>query len=377
MLATLAPLSLVLIAAEIPDAHTGASAQVAAAASERRRRGQRRRRPAAAPVHRPAEARHPRAEGPGRLARRAAARRRTDRRRPLRRRRGPACAARSRATRGCPRSRASCARSPPRRRAIPSCWRPWRTGRAAAARGWSASSGVGLLQIKASMFAAGARLPFPRADLEREKLLDPAHNLRVGAALLAMWERGARRDRSRGRQHAAPHGGRPLLLGRQGVGRDAGGSHVDRAPPPARGVRERAGRVPALDAGGGDHVAAGRRAAPGHQRPRRRPRRRRALAPRRRHRRHHRRAGARRRRRRRRVRRRRHDGRPPGAGAVAPPPQALAPQDQHDGPGRFLRARHARRTACAAATSISIRSASRRDRRCARARSSAPSAARA
>ena len=38
------------------------------------------------------------------------------------------------------------------------------------------------------MFAAGARLPFPRADLERERLLDPAHNLRVGAALLAMWE---------------------------------------------------------------------------------------------------------------------------------------------------------------------------------------------
>ena len=50
------------------------------------------------------------------------------------------------------------------------------------------SSGVGLLQIKASMFAAGAPLPFPRADLERERLLDPAHNLRIGAALLAMWE---------------------------------------------------------------------------------------------------------------------------------------------------------------------------------------------
>jgi murein DD-endopeptidase MepM/ murein hydrolase activator NlpD len=50
------------------------------------------------------------------------------------------------------------------------------------------TSGVGLLQIKASMFAAGAKLPFPRADLERERLLDPAHNARVGAALLAMWE---------------------------------------------------------------------------------------------------------------------------------------------------------------------------------------------
>jgi murein DD-endopeptidase MepM/ murein hydrolase activator NlpD len=39
------------------------------------------------------------------------------------------------------------------------------------------------------MFGARARLPFPRADLQRERLLDPEHNLRVGAALLAMWER--------------------------------------------------------------------------------------------------------------------------------------------------------------------------------------------
>lgn len=54
--------------------------------------------------------------------------------------------------------------------------------------GTAGSSGVGLLQIKASMFAAGAELPFPRADLQREKLLDPTHNVRVGAALLAMWE---------------------------------------------------------------------------------------------------------------------------------------------------------------------------------------------
>jgi hypothetical protein len=50
-------------------------------------------------------------------------------------------------------------------------------------------SGIGLLQIKPSMFGARARLPFPRADLQRERLLDPEHNLRVGAALLAMWER--------------------------------------------------------------------------------------------------------------------------------------------------------------------------------------------
>jgi len=56
--------------------------------------------------------------------------------------------------------------------------RPWLTS----------TAGVGLLQIKASMFASGAKLPFARAELERERLLDPAHNLRVGAALLAMWE---------------------------------------------------------------------------------------------------------------------------------------------------------------------------------------------
>jgi len=55
--------------------------------------------------------------------------------------------------------------------------------------GLTGASGVGLLQIKPSMFAARARLPFPRADLERQRLLDPEHNLRVGAALLAMWER--------------------------------------------------------------------------------------------------------------------------------------------------------------------------------------------
>jgi hypothetical protein len=52
----------------------------------------------------------------------------------------------------------------------------------------SGVSGIGLLQIKPTMFAAGARLPFPREDLSRERLLDPAHNLRTGAALLSMWE---------------------------------------------------------------------------------------------------------------------------------------------------------------------------------------------
>jgi len=49
-------------------------------------------------------------------------------------------------------------------------------------------AGVGILQIQPSMFRAGTELPFARADLDRDRLLDPAHNLRVGAALLAMWE---------------------------------------------------------------------------------------------------------------------------------------------------------------------------------------------
>ena len=49
-------------------------------------------------------------------------------------------------------------------------------------------AGVGLLGIQPAMFAPGAPLPFPRADLAREALLDPAHNLRVGIALLKMWE---------------------------------------------------------------------------------------------------------------------------------------------------------------------------------------------
>jgi murein DD-endopeptidase MepM/ murein hydrolase activator NlpD len=47
--------------------------------------------------------------------------------------------------------------------------------------------GIGLLQIKPGMFAAGASLPFPRTALARENLLDPAQNLRVGIALLKMW----------------------------------------------------------------------------------------------------------------------------------------------------------------------------------------------
>lgn len=50
------------------------------------------------------------------------------------------------------------------------------------------NTGLGLLQIQPRMFARGARLPFPREALERDRLLDPAANLRVGIALLTMWE---------------------------------------------------------------------------------------------------------------------------------------------------------------------------------------------
>jgi hypothetical protein len=52
----------------------------------------------------------------------------------------------------------------------------------------SGVAGIGLLGIQPAMFGPGAPLPFPRADLDREALLDPAHNLRVGIALLKMWE---------------------------------------------------------------------------------------------------------------------------------------------------------------------------------------------
>ena len=50
------------------------------------------------------------------------------------------------------------------------------------------AAGIGLLEIQPSMFAQNAPLPFPRADLDREALLDPAHNLRVGIALYKMWQ---------------------------------------------------------------------------------------------------------------------------------------------------------------------------------------------
>jgi murein DD-endopeptidase MepM/ murein hydrolase activator NlpD len=50
------------------------------------------------------------------------------------------------------------------------------------------AGGIGLLEIQPAMFAPGAALPFPRAELDREALLDPAHNLRVGIALYKMWE---------------------------------------------------------------------------------------------------------------------------------------------------------------------------------------------
>jgi murein DD-endopeptidase MepM/ murein hydrolase activator NlpD len=54
--------------------------------------------------------------------------------------------------------------------------------------GLETTSAVGLLQIEPEMFGPEAELPMPREDLERERLLDPAHNLRVGAALLEMWQ---------------------------------------------------------------------------------------------------------------------------------------------------------------------------------------------
>jgi murein DD-endopeptidase MepM/ murein hydrolase activator NlpD len=54
--------------------------------------------------------------------------------------------------------------------------------------GLESSGGVGLLQIEPAMFGPRAALPVTRADLSRERLLDPENNLRVGVALLAMWQ---------------------------------------------------------------------------------------------------------------------------------------------------------------------------------------------
>jgi hypothetical protein len=180
MLATFVPLSLVLFAAELPDANTGASAQAGADATVL---AGLRQRPSAVPLKRgihelkdpggwPAEP--PVAAGPIDAARFDAAVIRM-------------CGEVAR-DEGLPEIArvvrevaAETKRDPFMLAALAyhegRC-RPWLT----------TSTGIGLLQIKPSMFAAGAHLPFPRADLEREKLLDPAHNLRVGAALLAMWE---------------------------------------------------------------------------------------------------------------------------------------------------------------------------------------------
>jgi hypothetical protein len=50
------------------------------------------------------------------------------------------------------------------------------------------ATGIGLLQIQPKMFGARAHLPFARKALAHDALLDPAANLRVGAALLKMWD---------------------------------------------------------------------------------------------------------------------------------------------------------------------------------------------
>lgn len=49
--------------------------------------------------------------------------------------------------------------------------------------------GVGLLQIKPVMFEGDVEVPVSKSALDRDRLLDPVHNLRVGAALLSMWNR--------------------------------------------------------------------------------------------------------------------------------------------------------------------------------------------
>jgi murein DD-endopeptidase MepM/ murein hydrolase activator NlpD len=187
MLATVAPLTIALLAAELPDANSGASANLApaAAATDGTAVAGLRQRPSALPPKRgihelkdpggwPAEPPAPELAAPVDAARFDAVVVRM-------------CGEVAR-DEGLPEVARAVREIAVETKADPftlaalayrnSRCRPWLTSPA----------GVGLLQIKESMFAAGAKLPFPRADLEREKLLDPAHNLRVGAALLAMWE---------------------------------------------------------------------------------------------------------------------------------------------------------------------------------------------
>jgi murein DD-endopeptidase MepM/ murein hydrolase activator NlpD len=51
-------------------------------------------------------------------------------------------------------------------------------------------SGFGLLRLHPQMYLGPGRppLPVPRADLQADRLRDPAHSLRVGALLLRMWQ---------------------------------------------------------------------------------------------------------------------------------------------------------------------------------------------
>ena len=171
MFATVAPLTLVLLAAELPDANTGASAAIAAPATSEAAASPvagLRQRPSTVALKRgihelkdpggwPAEP--PTVAGPIDAARFDAAVVRM-------------CGEVAR-DEGLPevarvvREVAAQTNSDPFMLAAlayrGSRCRPWLTD----------ASGVGLLQIKASMFAAGARLPFPRADLERERLLVP------------------------------------------------------------------------------------------------------------------------------------------------------------------------------------------------------------
>ena len=205
------------------------------------------------------------------------------------------------------------------------------------------AAGIGLLGIQPSMFASGAPLPFPRADLDREALLDPAHNLRVGIALLKMWEADhAEIDRVLG---STPH--RTALAHFFWGDRVWGTTVEDRTLTARRRLIEAYANPPPTFRGSSlgldDRLAARGRDAARDQRPRRRSRGRRAVAPRPRHRRHDRRAGARGRRRRRPVRRRRPDRRSPGAGPVPAAGSPLAQPDGQHGAGRVLRARHARR----------------------------------
>ena len=202
--------------------------------------------------------------------------------------------------------------------------------------GLETTAGIGLLQIEPEMFGPAAELPVPREDLDRERLLDPAHNLRVGAALLAMWQA----------THAAVDAAVGSTPHRTATAHLVWGDHVWGATAEDRVLLARRRLLQtytnATDRSAPSYLGltiisplTGGNIRLGHQRPGRGSRRRTTRAPRRRRRRRRGRAGARGRRRRRPVRGRGH-ARHAGHARELSPRQLRRWRYRTMGPGGFF-----------------------------------------